>query len=232
MISSEAQRTLVKSPPELWSELSELSSLARHLDELGEIRITRLEPESTVQWEGDSLSGTVKLEPSGWGTKVTLTIDREPPPAGETASAEVQARPPAQGEAEAGLQARPPAQGEAEATPEPPAAAGEPAAESSTGQAPETERPRRRGFLERIFSSLRTRSRDQLLIDEAIASEPEPADEREAEAEGQRQDQPRQPDPGAELAQLEAQLAARDEALLVSMLDRLGAAHHRPFSRA
>src|SRR5258705_6921211 len=70
-----AQRTLVKSPPELWAELSDIDALARHLGEFGEIRITRLEPETTVAWEGDRASGTVHLEPSGWGTKVTLTAE-------------------------------------------------------------------------------------------------------------------------------------------------------------
>src|SRR5947209_20314740 len=69
-----ASRTLVKSPPELWTECSRPESLARHLDSFGEIRITRLEPESTVAWEGEQVSGTVQLEPSGWGTRVTLTV--------------------------------------------------------------------------------------------------------------------------------------------------------------
>jgi hypothetical protein len=77
-----AQRTLVKSPPELWTELSEVESLAKHLGELGEIRITKVEPESTVAWEGEEVSGTVELEQSGWGTKVTLTATvPEPDPA-------------------------------------------------------------------------------------------------------------------------------------------------------
>ena len=67
------KRTLVKSPPELWSELSEVERLARHLGAFGEIKITRLEPERTVAWEGEGASGTVSIEPSGWGTKVTLT---------------------------------------------------------------------------------------------------------------------------------------------------------------
>jgi hypothetical protein len=67
------KRTLVKSPPELWSELSEVERLAKHLDAFGDIKITRLEPESTVAWEGEGASGTVSIEPSGWGTKVTLT---------------------------------------------------------------------------------------------------------------------------------------------------------------
>jgi hypothetical protein len=69
----EAKRTLVKSPPELWAELSDIAALARHLGEFGEIRITRTEPESVVEWEGDLASGSVRLEPSGWGTTVTLT---------------------------------------------------------------------------------------------------------------------------------------------------------------
>src|SRR5918996_3554439 len=67
-----AKRTLVKSPPELWSELSELERLAKHLDAFGEITITKLEPEHTVAWEGEGASGTVSIEPAGWGTKVTL----------------------------------------------------------------------------------------------------------------------------------------------------------------
>src|SRR5262245_54265389 len=81
----EAKRTLVKSPPELWAELSDVAALARHLGEFGEIRITRTEPESVVEWEGDLASGSVRIEPSGWGTKVTLIalpvmIDPPPPP--------------------------------------------------------------------------------------------------------------------------------------------------------
>ncbi len=73
MTEHEASRTLVKSPPELWAELSDESSLERHFDQFGEIRITRLEPETAVAWEGERVSGTVRLEPSGWGTKVILT---------------------------------------------------------------------------------------------------------------------------------------------------------------
>jgi hypothetical protein len=71
----EATRTLVKSPPELWAELSDVAALTRHLGEFGEIRITRTEPESVVEWEGDRASGSVRLEPSGWGTRVTLIVD-------------------------------------------------------------------------------------------------------------------------------------------------------------
>jgi hypothetical protein len=78
-----AERKLVKSPPELWSELSEVEGLAKHLGELGEIRITKVEPETTVAWEGEQVSGTVELEQSGWGTKVTFhaTVPEPDPPA-------------------------------------------------------------------------------------------------------------------------------------------------------
>src|SRR4051794_36770348 len=72
---AEAQRTLVKSPPELWAEVSDPEALARHLGAFGEIRITRTEPETTVAWEGDRACGTVELTPTGWGTKVTVRAD-------------------------------------------------------------------------------------------------------------------------------------------------------------
>jgi hypothetical protein len=77
MISSEVQRTLVKSPPELWAEISDPEALARHLGEFGEIRITRVQPEQKVEWEAPTASGSIVIKPSGWGTKVKLTVTRE-----------------------------------------------------------------------------------------------------------------------------------------------------------
>jgi len=77
MISSEVQRTLVKSPPELWAEISDPEALARHLGEFGEIRITRVQPEQKVEWEAPDASGSIVIKPSGWGTKVKLTVTRE-----------------------------------------------------------------------------------------------------------------------------------------------------------
>jgi hypothetical protein len=73
MEQSTAQRRIVKSPPELWAEVSSEDVLRRHLAGFGEIRITRTDPETTVAWEGDRASGTVELAPAGWGTKVVLT---------------------------------------------------------------------------------------------------------------------------------------------------------------
>lgn len=79
MSDLQASRTLVKSAPELWAECSDAASLARHLGAFGEIRITKLEPETAVVWEGEAARGTVRLEPSGWGTRVVLTAGRDQP---------------------------------------------------------------------------------------------------------------------------------------------------------
>jgi hypothetical protein len=98
MISSELQRTLVKSPPELWAEISDPAALARHLGEFGEIRITRVEPEQRVEWEAGDTSGSVVIKPSGWGTKVKLTVTRELAEAEPEAGAESEGQPPAEAE--------------------------------------------------------------------------------------------------------------------------------------
>lgn len=104
MISSEVQRTLVKSPPELWTELSDPESLARHLGELGEIRIARTEPENLVEWEAEGTTGTVEIAPSGWGTRVKLTVARElPAEAEEEAGIDAEEPAPAGPDAESGM---------------------------------------------------------------------------------------------------------------------------------
>jgi hypothetical protein len=68
----QARRTLVKSVPELWAELSDPVALARHLEPFGDVRPVDCDGESLVAWEGEHARGRVQLEPSGWGTKVTL----------------------------------------------------------------------------------------------------------------------------------------------------------------
>ncbi len=99
MASLTAQRTLVKSPPELWTELSEVDRLAKHLEAFGDITISKLEPEHTVAWEGEHACGTVSLEPAGWGTKVTfeaaLALEPVPePPVAEPVALEPEPEPP------------------------------------------------------------------------------------------------------------------------------------------
>jgi hypothetical protein len=96
MTELQASRTLVKSPPELWAECSDAAALARHLGGFGEIRITRLDPETAVAWEGERARGTVRIEPAGWGTKVILTaeqLDEDLPPPGEPVEASTDPEP-------------------------------------------------------------------------------------------------------------------------------------------
>ena len=69
MTSYEVSRTLVKSPPELWAELEG----ERLRDALGEAVVRPTEPERELAWEADGAAGLARLEPSSWGTKVTLT---------------------------------------------------------------------------------------------------------------------------------------------------------------
>jgi hypothetical protein len=78
MTSLELQRTLVKSPPELWGELSDVARLARLLDDgFEDLRIVRATPERLVHWRASGASGLIELEPAGWGTKVKLTAELE-----------------------------------------------------------------------------------------------------------------------------------------------------------
>jgi hypothetical protein len=171
MISSEVQRTLVKSPPELWAELSDPAALARHLGELGEIRIIRTEPESVVEWAAENTSGIVAIKASGWGTKVTLSATRETmasaPTPDVTGDAETVAEDPANvaAEPEPGTAV---ADAEFEPAAEPtlapdlvplePAPEPEPAAmtpQSEAEPAPEPEQMPRRGFFARLFGRRR-----------------------------------------------------------------------------
>lgn len=242
-VSTEVQRTLVKSPPELWTELSNAEGLTRHLGEVGEIRVTKVEPETRVEWEADQVSGVVELEQSGWGTKVTLSLTRaaqelelevelavEPEPA----SPESESLAPALDQIDPQPEA-PTAEPESivvrEVRPEP-----EPVAEIV-----EPEPGARVGFFARLF---KRRSYPP------AASAPEPVagsePSREPEIQALSQPEPVYPpapikpvepaepaaDPGTELAEIEARMQRESTELLTAVLDRLGAAHHRPFSRA
>jgi hypothetical protein len=231
----EAQRTLVKSPPELWAELSDPASLARHLSPFGEIRIARVEPEKSVEWEADTVAGTVELKPSGWGTKVTLTVVRESPEAAAAGPVALEPEP----EPVAEPEASPESAAELEPSPEP-AAVAESVPEEGLGSQPTTRRSRFLAwFLRRRWG--RTAGTEQTPIAEAeqplaAGAEQPPAVDAEAP----------QPEPApalvpppslaaelaAELARVEEAMAEQDTALLSAVLDRLGAAHHRPFSRS
>ena len=222
------KRTLVKSPPELWAEVSDLEALAKHLGEFGEIRITRLEPETTVAWEGDRVSGTVRLEPSGWGTKVTLTA--------ELAAIEQAAEPEA---AEPEPQPEPVEPVEPEPEPEPvpePVAVEEPPP-SPIPEPPPAVEPPRRGFWARLFGRRAEVPPAEDPVEEPVREpEPDPPPVEEPPAPEPPPLAP-VPDPGppAEPEPEEPLPAALDDdkavAVLTEVLDNLGSAHHRPFSR-
>ena len=59
----------MKSPPELWAEL-EGDRLGAAV---GAVNVKATEPERELAWEADGSAGLARLEPSSWGTKVTLT---------------------------------------------------------------------------------------------------------------------------------------------------------------
>ncbi len=78
-----AKRTLVKSGPELWAEVSDPEALGSLLEPFGDIRITRVSDASLVVWEGERAAGRLELEPSGFGTRVHLSAEvghAAPPP--------------------------------------------------------------------------------------------------------------------------------------------------------
>jgi hypothetical protein len=215
MTEHEASRTLVKSPPELWAELSDQVSLAGHLAEpFGEIRITRLEPETAVAWEGERASGTVRIEPSGWGTRVTLTARAVH---GDRHEAEGRPEPPVP---EPAPLPRPVPAPE----PLPPAAE-----ESPPPAAPGAPRRGLRGLLPRWLRKRPEPPRDEppptmtesddTAAPRSAAPVAEPAPEASAP--------PAPAPPEATTAP-----AIDPDAVLVSVLDSLGAAHHRPFSRS
>jgi hypothetical protein len=251
-----AKRTLVKSPPELWEELSEVERLAKHLGAFGEITITKLEPEHTVAWEGERASGTVSIEPSGWGTKVTLRAELT-----EADEAEPESTPQPEPEPAAATEPEPPAE---EPTTEAQHVAGpsvpfcvepeelvhEP---EPVEDEPAPEPAPRRGFWGWLFRTRTDPSASAVTpvapeVERPIAAEPEPepvATEPEPEPVAAEPEpvavapepvaaEPEpvagQPDPeglgGAAPLDPERARVILDEAL-----DTLGAAHHRPFSR-
>src|SRR4051812_33782903 len=227
----EAHRRLVKSPPELWAEISDVEALARHLGEFGEIRITRTDPETTVAWEGEHARGTVSIESSGWGTKVRLTAEpirpeapvavaEEPAPVAEPPEPEPVPEPP-------------PPEPVAEApAPEPVAepAAPEPVAEPPAPEPP----PRKIGFFARLFGRRKR-------VEPVVATpppepppEPEPVEPEPEPVEPEPEPVAVEPEPQPQPELPEPEPAVSDERVLevlTSTLDALGQAHHRPFSR-
>lgn len=242
MEQTTAQRRLVKSPPELWAEVSDEDALKRHLAEFGEIRITSTDPETTVAWEGERASGTVEIESAGWGTKVILTATPVVPEV-EAVVAEPEPEPVAIVEPEPEPEPEPVAVVEPEPEPEPVAEV-EPEPEA---------KPEKVGFFARLFGRkpkpapepepMRVTPPRQFVPPPApepepepepvtvIEPEPEPIPEPEPEPVAIVEPEP-EPEPVVVPDFAEAVITAeRIEEVFNGVLDDLGAAHHRPFSR-
>ncbi|HEX5897542.1 MAG TPA: hypothetical protein VFY47_14535 [Thermoleophilaceae bacterium] len=181
-----AKRTLVKSPPELWEELSEVDRLAKHLSAFGEITITKLEPEHTVAWEGERASGTVSIEPSGWGTKVTLHAELpepeqpDPEPEPEPEPEQAPAEPATEAQHVAGPSVPLCVELPAEAPIEEPEVGSQESAvepEAELEAEPEVEPTRRRGFWGWLFRERTDSPARAVMAAEAepVAAEPEPS---------------------------------------------------------
>ena len=67
MAPVELERTLVKSPPELWSEIASSEALGRWL---GDVSVEAAESPSRLEWKRSDSTGVIELEASGWGTKI------------------------------------------------------------------------------------------------------------------------------------------------------------------
>ena len=217
MEQSTAQRTLVKSPPELWAEVSSEDILGRHLAEFGEIRITRTEPETTVAWEGNRASGTVELAAAGWGTQVVLTATLAAPPRAPAPTA-----------------AEPAPAATAEPEPQP-----EPAPPVAFRATPVRLAPRdpdpaaRRGFFARIFGRNQTPAGAIPGPPPTPTPDPSPPTPAPDPAPLPPID-PTPPGPEPDPAPLPPQIELdpqRTTAILTEVLDDLGGAHRRPFSR-
>jgi uncharacterized protein YndB with AHSA1/START domain len=63
----ELERTLVKSPPEVWEELASDPGLSRWLDD---VQVRHADAPNRIEWAARGAKGMIELEPSGWGTKV------------------------------------------------------------------------------------------------------------------------------------------------------------------
>ena len=243
MTEHEASRTLVKSPPELWAECSDAASLARHLGEFGEIKITRLDPETAVAWEGECASGTVRIEPSAWGTRVTLTAQTEGAEVVSGAEAESEAasaepEEPVEAEAKAEVE-------EAEAV----SAEPEPAAEAEVEAVAEAPRPipppmasqRPGGLMARLRARFRAATAPP--PSGGIALPPMPSAAPPIPVAPAVPEPVVEPGPVVEPEPVAAEPMAAEptaestpnldaEAVLTAALDSLGQAHHRPYSRS
>jgi uncharacterized protein YndB with AHSA1/START domain len=80
MQTFELERTLVRSPHELWDRLSAHGGIERWLGgaQVGEIR-----PPNRMEWTFRGARGVIELEPAHWGTRVCARVEPAAAPAWE-----------------------------------------------------------------------------------------------------------------------------------------------------
>ena len=73
------ERTLVKSPPELWELVDDPELMARWSAELfgaGDVDVVEREPESRLAWQSNGFARVeLDLAETGWGTNVEIRVD-------------------------------------------------------------------------------------------------------------------------------------------------------------
>ncbi len=82
MAQIRTERTLVKSPPELWGLIDDVDLMRRWIAELcggladGSLEIVEREPEERLAWRcGDGPQIELELAEKGWGTNVTIEAE-------------------------------------------------------------------------------------------------------------------------------------------------------------
>jgi uncharacterized protein YndB with AHSA1/START domain len=84
MYSIEVERTLVRSPRELWEQLFDRPGIARWL---GDVQVHAVEPLTRIEWSFRGANGVIELEASRWGTKVRARVEPAQLPAWERLTA-------------------------------------------------------------------------------------------------------------------------------------------------
>jgi uncharacterized protein YndB with AHSA1/START domain len=71
MYSIEVERTLVRSPHEVWDKLCDQPGIARWL---GGVQIDGVEPPTRIAWKFRGANGVIELEAAPWGTRVRARV--------------------------------------------------------------------------------------------------------------------------------------------------------------
>jgi uncharacterized protein YndB with AHSA1/START domain len=80
MYAIEVERTLVRSPHELWDKLSDRPGIDRWL---GGVQIHVVVPPTRMEWTFRGASGVIELEAAPWGTRVRARVKSGQVPAWE-----------------------------------------------------------------------------------------------------------------------------------------------------